>query len=102
MAFRFFYSSKVWHNLFRLHNYFSKKNHSRAYNLADQAHHTHNGVYLRKIPAWCVQLFPDIGNRINSDYINSLVCKDLITGQEMEAAGVNVPAYGFFWLKKIN
>lgn len=26
--------------------------------------------------------------------------KDLITGQEMEAAGVNVPAYGFFWLKK--
>ena len=26
--------------------------------------------------------------------------KDLITGQEMEAAGVNIPAYGFFWLKK--
>ncbi len=26
--------------------------------------------------------------------------KDLITGQEMEAAGINVPAYGFFWLKK--
>ena len=76
MAFRFFHSSKVRHNLFRLHNHFSKKNHSRAYNLADQAHHTHNGVYLRKIPAWCVQFFPDIGNRINSDYINSLVCKE--------------------------
>ena len=30
------------------------------------------------------------------------IYKDLITGQEMEAAGVNVPAYGFFWLKKIN
>ena len=28
------------------------------------------------------------------------IYKDLITGQEMEAAGVNVPAYGFFWLKK--
>ena len=27
--------------------------------------------------------------------------KDLITGQEMEAAGVNIPAYGFYWLKKI-
>ena len=26
--------------------------------------------------------------------------KDLITGQEMEAAGVNIPAYGFYWLKK--
>lgn len=24
----------------------------------------------------------------------------LITGQEMEAAGVNIPAYGFYWLKK--
>ena len=23
-----------------------------------------------------------------------------ITGQEMEAAGVNIPAYGFYWLKK--
>ena len=30
------------------------------------------------------------------------IYKDLITGQEMKAAGVNVPAYGFFWLKKIN
>ena len=26
--------------------------------------------------------------------------KDLITGQEMEAAGVNIPEYGFYWLKK--
>ena len=26
--------------------------------------------------------------------------KDLITGKVMEAAGVNVPAYGFYWLKK--
>ena len=26
--------------------------------------------------------------------------KDLITGKVMEAAGVNIPAYGFYWLKK--
>ena len=26
--------------------------------------------------------------------------KDLISGKVMEAAGVNVPAYGFYWLKK--
>lgn len=26
--------------------------------------------------------------------------RDLISGKVMEAAGVNVPAYGFYWLKK--
>ena len=27
--------------------------------------------------------------------------RDLISGQQMEAAGVNIPAYGFYWLKKM-
>ncbi|MCH5268355.1 MAG: amylosucrase [Lachnospiraceae bacterium] len=28
------------------------------------------------------------------------VYEDLLTGQELQAKGVNVPAYGYFWLKK--
>ena len=28
------------------------------------------------------------------------VYEDMISGEEMEAAGVNIPAYGFYYLKR--
>ena len=31
---------------------------------------------------------------------DGLYC-DLLTGTLMEAAGVNIPAYGYMWLKKV-
>ena len=75
MTFWLFNSSKIRNHLFRRHDNFSKKKHTRAYDFADHTHNTDNGVYLRKISAVCSQLLPDIGNCVKTYNINPLVGK---------------------------
>ena len=71
-----FHSSKIRHHLFRLHHHFSQKKNTRTHNLTDQSHHTHNRMYLGQITAGSIQFLPDIRNCINTDNINSFICKE--------------------------
>ena len=76
MALRLFYCSEIWHNLFRLHNDLTQQQNARANDLTDHTHHPHNRMYLRKIPAACAKLLPDIRHCVNPDNINSLICQE--------------------------
>ena len=75
MAFWFLKCTKVWNYFFRSHNNFSEEQNSRAYDLADHTHHTHDSVNLRQVAAVCAKLFPDIRNCIKTYNINALVGK---------------------------
>ena len=65
--------TEIRSHLVRLHNNLSEQHDSRADNFTDHTHHTDDRVYLRKIPAVCTQLFPDIRHRIDTDDIHSLI-----------------------------
>ena len=75
MTFRFFNCTKIWHDLFRLHDNFSEKYHTWADNFSDHAHHSYNCMYFFQITAARSKFFPDIRNRINTDNIHSLIRK---------------------------
>ena len=91
MAFRLLHGSKIWNNLFRLHNNLSQKQNSRAHNLTDQTHHAHNSMYLWKVPAWGVQFFPYIWHRIDSNNINTFICKEKeVVHHFIEHTGISV------------
>ena len=76
MAFRFLYSSEIRNNLLRLHNDLTQKNNTGADDFSDHTHHTDDGMNLFQVTARSSKLFPDIRNRINTDHIHSLVCKE--------------------------
>ena len=75
MALRFFNGSKVRSYLGWLHDYLAQKKDSRAYDLTDHTHHAYNGMYSRQISAAGSQLFPDVGNRIDTDHIDTYIGK---------------------------
>ena len=76
MAFWFFHGSKIRNNFFRLHNNLAQKNNTGADDFSDHTHHTDDGMDLFQVTARSSKLFPDIRNRINTDHIHSLVCKE--------------------------
>ena len=76
MAFRFLHGSKVRNNFFRFHNNLAQKNNTGADDFSDHTHHTDDGMNLFQVTARSSQLFPDIRNRVNTDHIHSLVCKE--------------------------
>ena len=53
MTFRFFNCTKIWYDLFRLHNHFAKKYHARTDNFCNHTHHSDNRMYFFQIPAAC-------------------------------------------------
>ena len=73
MALRFFQSSEVRNNLFRLHDNLAEQQNARADDLGDHTHHADNGMYLRQVTAGGAELFPDVWNGIDADDIDSLV-----------------------------
>ena len=91
MAFRFLHGSKVWNNFFRFHNNLPQKNNTGADDLSDHTHHTDDGMDLFQITARSSQFFPDIRNRINTDHIHSLVCKEEeVVHHLIENTGISV------------
>ena len=91
MAFRFLHGSKVRNNFFRFHNNLAQKNNTRADDLSDHTHHTDDGVNLFQVTARSSQLFPDIRNRVNTDHIHSLVCKEEeVVHHLIENTGISV------------
>ena len=91
MALRLFYSSEIRNNLLRLHNDLTKKYNTWADNLGDHTHHTDDGVNLFQVTARSSQLFPDIRNRVNTDHIHSLVCKEEeVVHHLIENTGISV------------
>ena len=76
MALRFFYSSEIRNNLLRLHNDLTQKYNTWADDLGDHTHHTNDRMHLLQVTAGSSQFLPDIRNRINTDHVHSLVCKE--------------------------
>ena len=76
MALRLLYGSEIRNNLLRLHNNLTQKYNTWADDLGDHTHHTNDRMHLLQVTAGSSQLFPDIRNRIDTDHVHSLVCKE--------------------------
>ena len=101
MAFRLFHRTKIRHYLFRFHDYFTKKQDTWAHDLTDHTHHTHNCMHLRKIPALCPQLFPDIRYCINTDNIHPLVGEEQeIIHHFIKYARILIVQVPLIWVKR--
>ena len=100
MALRLFYSSEIRNNLLRLHNDLTKKYNTWADNLGDHTHHTDDGVNLFQVTAWSSQFLPDIRNRINTDDIHSLVCKEEeVVHHLIENTWIAIVQIPLIWIK---
>ena len=76
MAFRLLYGSEIGNNLLRLHNDLTQKYDTWADDLGDHTHHTNDRMHLLQVTARSSQFLPDIRNRIDTDHVHSLVCKE--------------------------
>ena len=73
VALGLFRDAEVGNHLGGLHDHFAQQQNTGADDLAHNAHHANQRVNLRQITAAGAQLFPDVGNSIQTDHINAPV-----------------------------
>ena len=91
VAFGLLHCAEIRDDLGGLHDHLAQQQCAGTDNVRRHVHHPHQGMNLREIAAVCTELFPDIGHRIQTNDVYTLIAEiEHVLGHVVEDNGIGI------------